>query len=83
MTNPYTCEEWRNVEDFQGGNKIEVNKNQFALIEGKNKVSWNALIWKSVSLLFYGMMAWKQGRITHEEYWRLMINKSDDKILAY
>lgn len=39
MTNPYTCKEWRNVEDFQGGNKIEVNKNQFAQIEGKNKVS--------------------------------------------
>lgn len=39
MANPYTCKEWRNVEDFQGGNKIEVNKNQFALIEGKNKVS--------------------------------------------
>lgn len=38
-TNPYTCKEWRNVEDFQGGNRIEVNKNQFALIEGKNKVS--------------------------------------------
>ncbi|XP_007944400.1 vascular endothelial growth factor receptor 2 [Orycteropus afer afer] len=37
MTKPYTCKEWRNVEDFQGGNKIEVTKNQFALIEGKNK----------------------------------------------
>ncbi|XP_021557252.1 vascular endothelial growth factor receptor 2 [Neomonachus schauinslandi] len=37
MTNPYTCKEWRNVDDFQGGNKIEVNKNQFAIIEGKNK----------------------------------------------
>ncbi|KAM7157414.1 vascular endothelial growth factor receptor 2 [Molossus nigricans] len=37
MTNPYTCNEWRKVDDFQGGNKIEVNKNQFALIEGKNK----------------------------------------------
>uniref|UniRef100_A0A452TI79 Vascular endothelial growth factor receptor 2 n=1 Tax=Ursus maritimus TaxID=29073 RepID=A0A452TI79_URSMA len=37
MTNPYTCKEWRDVDDFQGGNKIEVNKNQFALIEGKNK----------------------------------------------
>ncbi|OWK13796.1 KDR, partial [Cervus elaphus hippelaphus] len=36
-TNPYTCKEWRNVEDFQGGNKIEVNKNQIALIEGRNK----------------------------------------------
>ncbi|XP_069868978.1 vascular endothelial growth factor receptor 2 isoform X1 [Dipodomys merriami] len=37
MTNSYTCNEWRNVEDFQGGNKIEVKKNQYALIEGKNK----------------------------------------------
>ncbi|KAM4854166.1 vascular endothelial growth factor receptor 2 [Thomomys bottae] len=37
MTNPYTCNEWRSVEDFQGGNKIEVKKNQYALIEGKNK----------------------------------------------
>lgn len=37
MTNPYTCKEWRNVEDFQGGNRIEGSKNQFALIEGKNK----------------------------------------------
>ncbi|KAM9678676.1 vascular endothelial growth factor receptor 2 isoform 4-T5 [Trichechus inunguis] len=36
-TKPYTCKEWRNVEDFQGGNKIEVTKNQFAVIEGKNK----------------------------------------------
>jgi hypothetical protein len=27
------------VEDYQGGNKVEVNKNQYALIEGKNKVS--------------------------------------------
>ncbi|XP_006868116.1 PREDICTED: vascular endothelial growth factor receptor 2 [Chrysochloris asiatica] len=36
MTKPH-CKEWRNVEDFQGGNKIEVTKNQFALIEGKNK----------------------------------------------
>ncbi|XP_055967270.1 vascular endothelial growth factor receptor 2 isoform X1 [Sorex fumeus] len=36
-TNSYVCKEWRNVEDFQGGNKIEVSKNQFALIEGKNK----------------------------------------------
>ncbi|EGW02712.1 Vascular endothelial growth factor receptor 2 [Cricetulus griseus] len=37
QTNPYTCKEWRNVEDFQGGNNIEVTKNQYALIEGKNK----------------------------------------------
>ncbi|XP_045388999.1 vascular endothelial growth factor receptor 2 isoform X1 [Lemur catta] len=37
VTNPYTCKEWRSVEHFQGGNKIEVNKNQFALIEGRNK----------------------------------------------
>uniref|UniRef100_A0A8C5UXC1 Vascular endothelial growth factor receptor 2 n=1 Tax=Microcebus murinus TaxID=30608 RepID=A0A8C5UXC1_MICMU len=37
VTNPYACKEWRSVEDFQGGNKIEVNKNQFALIEGRNK----------------------------------------------
>lgn len=39
MTNPQTCTGWRDVDDFQGGNKIEVNKNQFAIIEGKNKVS--------------------------------------------
>lgn len=60
MTNPYTCKEWRNVEDFQGGNKIEVNKNQFALIEGKNKVSlkfFNLKICLSLSLL------WKDGRM--------------------
>ncbi|KAL6050586.1 hypothetical protein STEG23_023718 [Scotinomys teguina] len=37
QTNPYTCKEWRDVEDFQGGNKIEVTRNQYALIEGKNK----------------------------------------------
>ncbi|KAL1790649.1 vascular endothelial growth factor receptor 2 [Sigmodon hispidus] len=37
QTNTYTCKEWRHVEDFQGGNKIEVTKNQYALIEGKNK----------------------------------------------
>lgn len=37
QTNPYACREWRHVEDFQGGNKIEVTKNQYALIEGKNK----------------------------------------------
>ncbi|XP_006898161.1 PREDICTED: vascular endothelial growth factor receptor 2-like [Elephantulus edwardii] len=36
-TKPYTCKEWKNVEDSQGGNKIEVTKNQFAVIEGKNK----------------------------------------------
>ncbi|XP_052054468.1 vascular endothelial growth factor receptor 2 isoform X1 [Apodemus sylvaticus] len=37
QTNPHACREWRHVEDFQGGNKIEVTKNQYALIEGKNK----------------------------------------------
>lgn len=31
------------MEDFQGGNKIEVNKNQIALIEGRNKVSFKFL----------------------------------------
>lgn len=65
MTNPYTCKEWRNVKDFQGGNKIEVNKNQIALIEGKNKVSlkfFNLKIRLSFSLL-YGRMVWKQGII--------------------
>lgn len=48
------------MEDFQGGNKIEVNKNQFALIEGKNKVSlkfFNLKICLSLSLL------WKDGRM--------------------
>lgn len=54
MTNPYTCKEWRDVDDFQGGNKIEVNRNQFALIEGKNKVSlkfFNFKICLSLSFL--------------------------------
>ncbi|KAM6220893.1 vascular endothelial growth factor receptor 2 [Rhynchocyon petersi] len=37
MTKPYTCKEWKSVEASQGGNKIEVTKNQFAVIEGKNK----------------------------------------------
>uniref|UniRef100_A0A8C0JKL4 Vascular endothelial growth factor receptor 2 n=1 Tax=Canis lupus dingo TaxID=286419 RepID=A0A8C0JKL4_CANLU len=60
MTNPYTCKEWRNVDDFQGGNKIEVNKNQFALIEGKNKVSSKFLNLKiCLSLSFMG--GWKDG----------------------
>lgn len=44
QTNSYTCKEWRHVKDFQGGNKIEVTKNQYALIEGKNKVSLIFLI---------------------------------------
>lgn len=49
QTNPYTCKEWRNVEDFQGGNNIEVTKNQYALIKGKNKVSLKFLIFDYLS----------------------------------
>lgn len=53
QTNPYTCKEWRHVEDFQGGNKIEVTKNQYALIEGKNKVSLKFLILNIFLVLTY------------------------------
>uniref|UniRef100_A0A3Q2I213 receptor protein-tyrosine kinase n=1 Tax=Equus caballus TaxID=9796 RepID=A0A3Q2I213_HORSE len=63
MTNPYTCKEWRNVEDFQGGNKIEVNKNQFALIEGKNKtVSTLVIQAANVSALYKCEAVNKAGR---------------------
>ncbi|XP_073093699.1 vascular endothelial growth factor receptor 2 isoform X5 [Manis javanica] len=62
-TNPYTCKEWRNVEDFQGGNKIEVNKNQFALIEGKNKtVSTLVIQAANVSALYKCEAVNKAGR---------------------
>lgn len=64
MTNPYTCKEWRNVEDFQGGNKIEVNKNQFAQIEGKNKVSltfFNLQIPPYLSPFLPSSLLWKAG----------------------
>ncbi|KAF5926889.1 hypothetical protein HPG69_001520 [Diceros bicornis minor] len=63
MTNPYTCKEWRNMEDFQGGNKIEVNKNQFALIEGKNKtVSTLVIQVANVSALYKCEAVNKAGR---------------------
>ncbi|KAM8800979.1 vascular endothelial growth factor receptor 2 isoform 1-T1 [Rhynchonycteris naso] len=63
MTNAYTCKEWRNVEDFQGGNKIEVNKNQFALIEGKNKtVSTLVIQAANVSALYKCEAVNKAGR---------------------
>uniref|UniRef100_A0ABI7W177 receptor protein-tyrosine kinase n=1 Tax=Felis catus TaxID=9685 RepID=A0ABI7W177_FELCA len=63
MTNPYTCKEWRNVDDFQGGNKIEVNKNQFALIEGKNKtVSTLVIQAANVSALYKCEAVNKAGR---------------------
>ncbi|XP_070252588.1 vascular endothelial growth factor receptor 2 isoform X1 [Myotis yumanensis] len=63
MTNPYTCKKWRNVEDFQGGNKIEVNKNQFAQIEGKNKtVSTLVIQSANVSALYKCEAVNKAGR---------------------
>nr|XP_014334700.1 PREDICTED: vascular endothelial growth factor receptor 2 [Bos mutus] len=62
-TNPYTCKEWRNVEDFQGGNKIEVNKNQIALIEGRNKtVSTLVIQAANVSALYKCEAVNKAGR---------------------
>ncbi|XP_008831540.1 vascular endothelial growth factor receptor 2 [Nannospalax galili] len=63
QTNPYTCKEWRNVGDFQGGNKIEVTKNQYALIEGKNKtVSTLVIQSASVSALYKCEAINKAGR---------------------
>nr|XP_045380934.1 vascular endothelial growth factor receptor 2 [Camelus bactrianus] len=63
MTNPYSCKEWRNVEDVQSGNKIEVNKNQFALIEGKNKtVSTLVIQAANVSALYKCEAVNKAGR---------------------
>uniref|UniRef100_A0A8C5JYZ4 receptor protein-tyrosine kinase n=1 Tax=Jaculus jaculus TaxID=51337 RepID=A0A8C5JYZ4_JACJA len=62
-TNPYTCKEWRNVEDSQGGNKIEVTKNQYALIEGKNKtVSTLVIQAANVSALYKCEAVNKAGR---------------------
>ncbi|XP_058523273.1 vascular endothelial growth factor receptor 2 isoform X1 [Ochotona princeps] len=62
-TNPYTCKEWRHAEDFQGGNRIEVNKNQFALIEGKNKtVSTLVIQVANVSALYKCEAINKAGR---------------------
>lgn len=62
MTSPYTCKEWRKVEDFHGGNQIEVNKNQFALIEGKNKVSLQCFNLKI--FLFSGKMeGWRGSKV--------------------
>uniref|UniRef100_F7DLA5 Vascular endothelial growth factor receptor 2 n=1 Tax=Monodelphis domestica TaxID=13616 RepID=F7DLA5_MONDO len=37
VTNPYTCREWKNMEDLTGGNPIEIVKNQFVIIDEKNK----------------------------------------------
>lgn len=63
QTNPYTCKEWRHVEDFQGGNKIEVTKNQYALIEGKNKtVSTLVIQAANVSALYKCEAINKAGR---------------------
>ncbi|XP_010638573.1 vascular endothelial growth factor receptor 2 isoform X1 [Fukomys damarensis] len=61
--NPYICKEWRTVEDFQGGNKIEVNKNQYALIEGRNKtVSTLVIQAANVSALYKCEAVNKAGR---------------------
>lgn len=63
QTNPYTCKEWRHVKDFQGGNKIEVTKNQYALIEGKNKtVSTLVIQAANVSALYKCEAINKAGR---------------------
>ncbi|KAM6150550.1 vascular endothelial growth factor receptor 2 [Erethizon dorsatum] len=63
MPNPYICKEWRTVEDFQGGNKIEVNKNQYALIEGRNKtVSTLVIQAANVSALYKCEAVNKAGR---------------------
>ncbi|XP_019496411.1 PREDICTED: vascular endothelial growth factor receptor 2 isoform X1 [Hipposideros armiger] len=63
MTNPYTCKEWIKVKDFEGVNKIEVNKNQFALIEGKNKtVSTVVIQAANVSALYKCEAVNKAGR---------------------
>ncbi|KAM5272191.1 vascular endothelial growth factor receptor 2 [Ctenodactylus gundi] len=63
LTNPYTCKEWRNLEDFQGGNKIQVNKHQYALIEGKNKiVSTLVILAANVSALYKCEAVNKAGR---------------------
>ncbi|XP_004627572.1 vascular endothelial growth factor receptor 2 [Octodon degus] len=62
-TSPYICKEWRTVEDFQGGNKIEVNKNQYALIEGRNKtVSTLVIQAANVSALYKCEAVNKAGR---------------------
>uniref|UniRef100_A0A8C2VH39 receptor protein-tyrosine kinase n=1 Tax=Chinchilla lanigera TaxID=34839 RepID=A0A8C2VH39_CHILA len=62
-TNPYICKEWRTVADFQGGNKIEVNKNQYALIEGRNKtVSTLVIQAANVSALYKCEAVNKAGR---------------------
>ncbi|XP_034364965.1 vascular endothelial growth factor receptor 2 [Arvicanthis niloticus] len=63
QTNPFACKEWRHVEDFQGGNKIEVTKNQYALIEGKNKtVSTLVIQAANVSALYKCEAVNKAGR---------------------
>ncbi|XP_003471712.1 vascular endothelial growth factor receptor 2 [Cavia porcellus] len=63
MTNPYICKKWRTVEDFQGGNKIEVNKNQYAIIEGRNKtVSTLVIQAANVSALYKCEAVNKAGR---------------------
>ncbi|XP_028617879.1 vascular endothelial growth factor receptor 2-like [Grammomys surdaster] len=63
QTTPFTCKEWRHVEDFQGGNKIEVTKNQYAIIEGKNKtVSTLVIQAANVSALYKCEAINKAGR---------------------
>ncbi|XP_008046021.1 vascular endothelial growth factor receptor 2 [Carlito syrichta] len=58
-----TCKEWRRVEDFQAGNKLEVKKNQFALIEGKHKtVSTLVIQAANVSALYKCEAVNKVGR---------------------
>ncbi|KAK2115751.1 hypothetical protein P7K49_006377 [Saguinus oedipus] len=84
VTNPYPCEEWRNVEDFQGGNKIEVNKNQFALIEGKNKtVSTLVIQAANVSALYKCEAVNKVGRGERVISFHVIIvrNQQDDREL--
>lgn len=56
------------MDDFQGGNKIEVNKNQFAIIEGKNKVSLKFFNLK-VSLSFFSGRIEGWNRSTRSILW--------------
>ncbi|XP_051820092.1 vascular endothelial growth factor receptor 2 [Antechinus flavipes] len=37
VTEPYVCKEWKSMEDLSGGNPIEITKNQFVMIDEKNK----------------------------------------------
>ncbi|KAH0520213.1 Vascular endothelial growth factor receptor 2 [Microtus ochrogaster] len=60
QTNSYTCKEWRHVKDFQGGNKIEVTKKQYALIEGKNKPTEqeNVSLWCTADRNTFENLTW-------------------------